>query len=204
MSGAGNHPVDPAEKAADAIATRELLHQLEEFPVVGEEVQQTQCGIGPHAQLDSDVLVGFVGELGVVHLTLNEAKHVGVQERRQPDAVVTVEVCAKPLEIVCGGGDVQACSAELHHERYARARSARIASRTTGSMCSALGYAINFTGTLAATLAARANWRVRLTGSVTAVLKVFRRSAKHAWRFEKRRILTLSRLHPRRDGRAST
>jgi hypothetical protein len=115
MTGAGSHPIDPAYEAADTAATRHLSNELEELRIVTQKEQEAQSYIFSRSELDPDIFMNTDVEAGVLDLFLDEPEELRVDESGQSNAVLSVELRAKAIQMTHRRRGDRARSGELDH-----------------------------------------------------------------------------------------
>jgi hypothetical protein len=114
MAGTGHHSVDPAQEATDVAAAGELLHERKQPLVVSEKVQEIERRVVLQAQLDADVIVSPLGELGNLEAMVNETQERRSEESFEANAVLPIELRPETCEIRARG-HCRPRSGEMNH-----------------------------------------------------------------------------------------
>ena len=99
VTGAGNHPVDPAEKTPDAAAARDLSNHAEQPRIVAHKEQEAQRDVVVQAEFDTDVLMDPDVESRIFNVFLDGAQEFRVEESGQANAMLAGKLRAKTIQI---------------------------------------------------------------------------------------------------------
>ena len=95
---------------------RHLSNDLEELRIVTQKEQEAQSDVFSQRELDPDIFMNADVESGVLDLFLDEPEELRVDESGQSNAVLSVELRAKAIQMRHRRRDDRTRSGELDHD----------------------------------------------------------------------------------------